>query len=388
MDPDQYLGESLLEQIEKEAESEGERESDLKVAARGPLLYWMRRLEANMREPVWLRTNWRLIRPDESIEADVASSWREALRLSAHGRWRRAAEVFAGLIERLPENPALWWNKGLCLARYGRLEEAAEWVRRYAERVEDEAAAVDIEAFAISLIEAANPSMITCNRYSYRIASRTRLVERLASAPSVQKMQEPDGSHRWVLVGQPLQQGQPVGSETGDGSQLYFAIAAIRMVNDRVEIVPTVDESEEARRQFLAIVGDAIDVGSERSESFQQLTLRARFEQPLFGACTEEILIQRREIVQRYRARYEQHWAETRFNCLDGKTPREAYEEAQLRRRVRAALWLVEQRFFAMGSEPPALREQFGIDPEPSWELDGHNLKEVPPSRLPYLRLD
>jgi len=384
LDPDQRVD---VAKLFREAEKQAKKGKDDSAKLCLLLLEEILELEHYPLEPIWLRAHWRLARPPQGLaDEELSNSWHEALRLSAQGRWRRAAELFGQLAERQPQIAELWWNKGLCLARYGNLQQGAEAIRRYAELVDDDADALDAEALAISLLEEVDPTLLTKKAYDFKIVSRARMIERLADSPRVQKSDRPDGSHCWVLLEGPQQ------SEAGDsdGQQpIQFMSGIIDVSQDTAHLVPLGDNSEEMRRAFLEIVGDSVDLNSEQSYEIDSPVVSAKFEKvPAARSALGGVIERRRKLFARHRADYERGWVDAPFNYLDGKTPREAVAEPGLRRRVRAAVWFVEHRFFAAGEQPPALREQLGLEPEPSWHLNGQAIEDIPPSRLPLLCLE
>ncbi len=380
LDPDQFVDHDELFGEDDSESGEWEEDQVLEKMC-GWLLGTISSMEAEADEPIWLRAQWRLARAKEGLADDVASIWRESLRLAGQGRWRRAAELFGQLIDIVPDVAELWWNKGLCLARYGNFQDAAEAIRRYAALVEDEADALDAEALAISLLEAAEPTTLACKASEFKVLSRAKLTERLTGSPRVGREEHPDGSPAWILLDRP----QSPESEP----QVHFMIAFAKLAENGVRLIQTTDKGEEVKQLFLEIAGDSIDVNSEQAQEICSPLLYVKFEPlPWLHGSTGTALERRNKVQEQYRANYERYWADARFNYLEGKTPREAYQEPSLRRRVRAALWSVEHRFLTRGQPVPRLREQLGIDPEPSWHLNGRKIEQVPPSRLISLCLD
>lgn len=114
---------------------------------RNSLLMQLANFESQRTIPYPFRGRFSLL-PVDIKDETLAKEELRARKVSQLGCWEPAAILYTRLVEKLPQNGALWHNLGLFHAWDGRLKEAAAALHKAAELIEDYDSAVETEALA------------------------------------------------------------------------------------------------------------------------------------------------------------------------------------------------------------------------------------------------
>ena len=114
---------------------------------RNSLLMQLANFESQRTIPYPFRGRFSLL-PVEIEDEALAKEEMRARKVSQVGCWEPAAILYTRLVEKLPQNGALWHNLGLFHAWDGRLKEAAAALHKAAELIDEYDSAVEAQALA------------------------------------------------------------------------------------------------------------------------------------------------------------------------------------------------------------------------------------------------
>jgi len=379
---------AILHCLEKQEFSKDGEESQVDEALVKETREAISRMENNFVVPIWLRLKWELkeLPSDSDADDELRAKWTEACLLAKRGLFRRAAAILNEVAEQRPQLAEARFNEGLCLAAMGLESKAAEALRKYCELAEDENEILEVESFACALTGDYLPGPCERTALYYAVKHPPSLVKQLEESELTGRIDSEKQVKLWGLYSGP--QSNDLDDQADALAAYQPAIALVQQVVPReVRVQCLIEDTDAVRRMFLDIVGDAVDVSSEKRETLEMSPVICLLEPPCrdvgrIGLSRPPVLF------AGHKHNYEKYWPDMPIPCLAGRTPRESVNEPVLRRKIRAALRVVEYQFHSMGFAPPDLRSALGLEPEPKVQLNGVKLADLQPSMLPYVELD
>jgi tetratricopeptide (TPR) repeat protein len=289
--------------------------------------------------------------------------FKKAARLSGIGCFAPAARRFAKLAEQEPENAALWNNVGLCRAWDGDHAGAAEALHRAARLHGEFGMAVECETIAQLLELTADENVISTKVYPYRITtSVSRLLTKLDSHERFGRIPippaEPDSDEDFPVAGYHIFQRAASPEPSTDtptadvltsvlgGLTIYDAAGdqpAKAYVNalegETAEAIRTLLQSAagEDLEPIAAEVEEPLPVGSvPRDYAFLQA------DGNWFVPPKVPSTVRRRLEREKWWRIVADGWANKAFSALNGRTPREAAGDPELKLPLTAGLYVLD----------------------------------------------
>lgn len=330
--------------------------------------------------------------PDDAL---WKSSFTKALEPAMHGAWRKSADDLTALAAKVGDWPAIWHNVAVLRTWLGDVPSAIAAWRKYAAADIPLDDAVEAETLAQSLdVDAYD--QIDVLTLEYGVNDVEALQARLMANPRAQQIpidlarmgseNEPPPKGAWWLLDRPL---------AASGAELTLADVS-RVVGQaflygkqtdrpaRVELVSYRTELAEAQTSLSEIAGDALGtLGKEEVTTHVpavQHLLASNWQLPPDTPLDRRLSL----VDQKRRAAILERWPEMKQKLFGDRSPREAVSDPAERKRLLAAILLVE--LAASPAMPSfdfnALRTTLGL---PSQEpLDP---SQVPLAELSLLRL-
>ncbi len=304
----------------------------------------------------------------------------EAAKFARRGQWRRALQRFESLSESMRETPLVLHARGLLQARLARSTEAAQLYRRLAEVQTDPQDSLEAEAMSVLLHDILNAGIVEDTRYVVEVESADIAFERFHANRRFflyridwrqTGLDGPPPKGAFILLDQPFPTEEewkrileskdfaaiPVqystillfGRETDRRARVEFVIPDLPFLAEGIELVKTTlgDQWEEPKR----------DVVAARSITSALRSL-APMVPPAGTEDDRDALLEGRILVT-----FLNHWGALPQTSLDGKTPQQAAEQPNLRRRVEGLLLTYAAAGVLDSCAHAALRSKLGLPP-------------------------
>lgn len=368
--------------------SEGER--------RHSLLMQLAQFESQRTIPYPFRGRFALL-PVE-LEDESQKEELRARKVSHIGCWEPAAILYKRLVEKHPDNGALWHNLGLFQAWDGRIQEAAKTLHKAAELLEDFDTAVETKTLAQLLDQESIESSYGIVQETIPVSSVSELLTAL------------DGDDRFARV----QNSDDDATEDGGRVVAEFELLTAALPDDLtpeqlpdvvgdITVIDSDGDSESAGPRVLVVALDSdIKKATEAlTDAVGDLAQRNADAKPTYLSRMPELCrlfdwkfhhsdqfgasLYRRLDQERLQRALEE-WTTTSNPLLDGATPEEASKNEDRRVSVAAALRNLDVICNRMGYDPDLsdLRSRLNV-PEPQ-SLE--STAETSVTSLPLLQFD
>ena len=371
--------------------SEGDR--------RNSLLMQLANFESQRTVPYPFRGRFALL-PVE-LDDELQKEDQRARRVSQIGCWEPAAILYTRLVERQPDNGALWHNLGLFRAWDGRLPEAAQALHKAAELIEDFDTAVETEALAQLLDQEYSEDTYGIVQQTVPVSSLSELLtvldgaDRFARVQTTEEETTEDGGRvvaEYEYLSEPL-------ADDPDPDGLPDVLADISVIDTddsseaepRVLVVALDKDIESAEAAFRDAVGDLAGSSEEAqkpSHLSRMPSVCRMFDWKIhhsdqFGSCHYRNLDRQRlnEALDR--------WIREPQKALGDKSPEDAAKDADNLVKVGAGVLTLDVICNRMGYDPELaeIRSRLGIpDPKPLETDENQTITSLP--LLQFGRLD
>lgn len=359
-------------------------------------------LRMNLRAGLPLLMRDYLILADCPPDVPWQERYREATRLSGHGKWRMAESILSELRNETGPEPAIVYSLALLRGWLGDLSEFAAGLHEYASRDVPSDNAIEAEALA-QLVDpnVLDPQLETV-MLTYPIADDELLAGRLAGDKRVEdyamdlpgqgeeETTRPRSTHILLdrlppVSGADIERTevpQVVGFLSIYGKRTD-RVARLELTADRNELLDTVQSL------LKEIAGDSIEeltnteVLTEKSISEESLSWRWRLPNDTSPDHHRKLLAEeRREAILN-------RWTAAPRGALGGKTPQEAAGDPTLQIALAACALIIEQAAVDPAELPlfGELRDQLNLPQPDRFGPDGLDLEHLPLVRLPRLEL-
>ena len=343
---------------------------------RNTLLMQLANFESQRTIPFPFRGRFALL-PVE-LNEELQQEERRARKVSQIGCWEPAAILYSRLIEKQPQNGALWHNLGLFRAWDGRIPEAAEALHKAADLIDDFDTAVETEALAQLLDLEIGGDGYAIVQVSVPVESVSQLLTSLDADGRMARMPSNATDERnetariaaeYELLADPL-------PDEVDPENLPDVLADITVYDadesseagPQVLIVALDDDIKEATALFHAVAGDlaSFDEESEPIPVSRMPQACRLFDWKIHHAEHLGSSHFRKLDRQRLEAALQQ-WLELSSTSLGDESPQEAARDANNLVKVGASIITLDVVCNRMGYDPDLaeIRSRLGI-PVPS----------------------
>lgn len=358
---------------------------------RNSLLMQLANFESQRTIPYPFRGRFSLLDVELQDET-LAKEEMRARKVSHIGCWEPAAILYTRLVEKVPQDGALWHNLGLFHAWDGRLKEAAAALHKAAELIEDYDTAVETEALAQLLDLEVSEESYGVVQQAVPVHSMSALLTALDNDPrfarvlSNDREEQEDGSRiaaEFELLTAPL-------ADKLDPNNLPDVVADVTVLDNdgerggkpRVLIVALDSEIDAATATFREVAGELAQEPEESDRS--QLS---RMPQPcrLFDWKIHHAdKLGSSHFRQLDKARLTdalQQWLETPLESLAAKTPVDFAKDANNLVKVGGSVIVLDVICNRMGYDPDLsdIRSRLGIPaPSPIKAEAGQSITSLP----------
>jgi hypothetical protein len=279
----------------------------------------------------------------------------EALELEAAGKWRQAAEKLALLAAELETEPAPWQQLARLKGQIADTAGQVEALRRFAALDVPWDDAVEAEAIAMLLSEDPLGDRVEISNINWEVEDAGRLEEALAfdrrcikvpfnPAELADDDTPPPKSVYWLLSCREPAKDEPLTGENMPrmlGQMMLFGRQTDRAA--RLELLGVSHSEREAVEQLLrGLGGDALS-GEPRHEVVAHMSASQEMLQAQWWPPEDADPTQVNAVVEEYqRDALLQRWPELKLGALDGRSPADAVNDESLRRRVAAAMLVLQ----------------------------------------------
>lgn len=239
---------------------------------RSQLLMQLANFESQRTIPYPFRGRFALL-PAELSDEELAKEELRARRVSQIGCWEPAAILYSRLVEKIPDNGALWHNLGLFRAWDGQIAEAATALHKAAELIEDADVAAETEALAQLLDLEISEDNYSVQQVTIPISSVSELLTRLEDDENFAVVRDSDNAENEQearIAGEFELLGAPVASDV-QPSDLPDVVADITVIDadeddeigPRALVVALETDIEKSAEAFRKIAGDLANASDE-----------------------------------------------------------------------------------------------------------------------------
>ncbi len=324
-----------------------------------------------------------------------------ALKASGRGQWRAAEGIFASLRDKVGPEPAIVYNLALVRGWLGDVERFAAGLHEFARLDVPEHQSVEAEALA----QLVNPKLIDpvleTVRLAYAVKDEDALAEKLSSDKRIEeypldptKLEEdavrPRSTH--ILLDKVTPPANPDLKRDEIPSVLGFLSFYGKRTDRGAQLELTTDrtaEFEDVKKLLVEIAGETLgeileeEVVAEKSVSEDSLSWRWRLPP---GTPIEQ---RRRFVAEERRSAIMERWTASPRAALNGKSPKEAAGDADLRIPLLASALIIEQA----AGEPSELelfdrvRGVLGLPPAEVIDPADVDVAQISIVRVPHLNL-
>ncbi len=327
----------------------------------------------------------------------------QASRLADQGKWQEAVAIVDRLGQRYGADPTLVFNRALLGGWLADDRALVAGLHAYAQLDVPLDDAIDAEAIAQLLDPDQKEQTLDSVRQAYSVTDQDLLVSVLAADRRLQHFRvdpsmfadsdEPPPRHTYALLDKPMPESG-VGLSREAVPRFAGIIAVYGRQTDRPERLElTVDQGpafDATIQSFKEIAGDALGAMTDEKVIGKvtptEQALNWRWHMPRDTPRDDR----RRLLNDERRAAMVERWPELPRPALDGKTPREAADDPQLRIPLMATVSILEQGAVARGESETIveLREKLGLpQPEPI-DPGSESVSALPLVRVPRLKLE
>jgi hypothetical protein len=328
----------------------------------------------------------------------------QAEKLADHGKWQEAVRIIDGLGQRYGADPTLVFNRALLGGWLADDRSLVAGLHAYAQLDVPLDDAVEAEAIAQLLDADLKEQPLETVKQTYAVTDQDALVGRLAADRRIQHFHldpsafahgdEPPPRHTYALLDQPMpESGADLTRERVP--RLVGIMAVYGRQTDRAERLEiTLDRGpafDAAVAALKEIGGEALGELSEEkvigSVSPTEQALNWRWHMPRDTPPE----LRRRLLAEERRIAMLERWPTLARSGLNGKSPREAAGDAQLRIPLMAAVLILEQGTTGRDNETIAqLRQDLGLpQPDPiETAAAGQRMIGLPLVRVTRLKMD
>lgn len=354
--------------------SQGER--------RNNLLMQLASFESQRTIPYPFRGRFSLM-PVELSE-DLQAEELRARKVSQIGCWEPAAILYTRLVEKQPNNGALWHNLGLFRAWDGRIPEAAQAMHKAAELLDDYDTAVETEALAQLLDQEISPDRYNIVQLTIPVHSLSELLTVLDADNRFERVkisEEETSDDDGRVVGEFELLTKPLGEEP-DADNLPDVLADVTIIDadddgkagPRALLVALDQDIDQAAAAFREVAGELVREIEEDSEPavLSRIPKSCQlFDWKIHHTDTFSAAHYRTLDRQRLDAALEK-WLETPQAALDDSSPVEFAKDANHLVRVGASVLMLDVNCNRMGYDPDLsdIRSRLGIPAPKPLDLD------------------
>ncbi len=350
----------------------------------------------------WLKCTYDLLEPPEGLESDQLESFQAAIVEADEGLWARAAARFKQLAnEGIAESIH---NFGLCCVWLANPTTAIKALRDYIRRLGPTTKSVDLEALCQLIEPLRDDDKVEQVRLVWALSDREGLRKTLHDASQARREvafqgsgpldpSEPESTEAEIFaLLKPIDSSGPNASQ-GDVI-LREVVARIFVGEDTVELegFDRGREIDTLRERFLQLAGTSIPPAHPKTKSVSfvsgaRLALKVEWVVPSDSSGLE---VRRRQAEEQRRILTEV-WPSVPNPSLGYQTPREAAKRGGDQIALRAAFCLLESESNEAFRLLTKLRDELGVPPEPTPDLNELNTETEHPGRydrLPIEELD
>ncbi|MCR9197028.1 MAG: tetratricopeptide repeat protein [Planctomycetaceae bacterium] len=348
---------------------------------RNSLLMQLANFESQRTIPYPFRGRFALL-PVELEDPQLQKEDVRARKVSQIGCWEPAAILYSRLVEKCPENGALWYNLGLFRAWDGRLKEAAEALHKAGSVLEDFDSAVEAEALAQLIDLEISQDNYAIVQETVNVSSVSELLTRMDAAGRFARVQSSNNEDQveGSRVAAEFEFLTEEAAEKPDPAQLPDVIADITILDSdensggpRALIVALEDDVEKAISAFREL---AEDLAAEPEEGSRNQLSRMPSQCRLFdwkihhadGIGSSRF----RELDQERLANALQNWLSSPLAALGDASPADAAKDDDNKVRVGGSVLTLDVICNRMGYDPDlsGVREQLGVTPPAPMPID------------------
>ncbi|MDA1017788.1 MAG: hypothetical protein O3A00_25440 [Planctomycetota bacterium] len=369
-------------------------------------------LESNAEIPYPLRSVHQLAvyagTPEREEEAQKAA------RLASFGCVTAATQRFERLLESEPENPILWQNVGFCRAWDGESSRAAEALHKASKLHENIGAAVECETIAQLLKFRDTESLQNVRSLEFKVESVSKLLTALDEASRFKRFeipagmldnedQPPTGAYN-IIDREVAEDFQP---SADDLESIPKVLAEMTVFDEDAE------EELEQRAYITGLEGEGLDEAArlfeEAASGLCELVEDEDDEDSIIESIPADLVpfqwrwhlptklsgsIRRSLENSKWNQLLSETWPDTPFEVLDGKTPREASQDPELKVALTSLVYVLDayctQNSYA--ADLNGLANVLGVELLPELELTPdlnlNSLTAMQLHRLPVSQLD
>lgn len=348
---------------------------------RNSLLMQLANFESQRTIPYPFRGRFALL-PVELEDAELQKEDVRARKVSQIGCWEPASILYSRLVEKKPDNGALWYNLGLFRAWDGRLKESAEALHKAGECLEDYDTAVEAEALAQLIDLEISKNNYAIVQETVGVSSVSELLTRMDGAKKFARVQSSSNDDQ-VDGGRVAAEFEFLTEEPGDApdpDQLPDVIADITVLDHdeasggpRVLIVALEDDVEKALESFRELAGELAaesDDGSRNQLSRMPSQCRL-FDWKIHHA--DKIGSSKfRELDQKRLAAALESWVEAPLETLGDVSPSDAAKDANNLVKVGGSVLTLDVICNRMGYDPDLseIRRRLGVAAPGAMEIE------------------
>jgi tetratricopeptide (TPR) repeat protein len=323
--------------------------------------------------------------PNIPVPAEFEKEYKKGTKLSSIGCWDAAANVFAALADKLPDQPELLRAAGLCCAWDGDGRRAAELLHQAAAKLSDFSTAVEAEVLAQLLDLTHTLEKVSQLATRGDVASASRLLSALDEHPRLARQAvsvEPDAVNavvaRYDVLDRPALTERDIPTLTCDAVPYVIGRVVILEERDGRPAQALIDGRagapfEQTLELVKEIAGDQISWHSEPPVAISEAPrdFENLFWQWSFPPSTPLNVFRklRREQLQ---DRVYNQWPVRPLETLKGKSPAEAAQDPSMRVAATAAVYVLD-------AACSRLRHRLDL----SRIFQSLNLEPLPPLTLP-----
>ena len=340
-------------------------------------------------------------RPDG---AEWEARFEEARKLLGRFQWSKAIPAFEELANDFPKEPSVWLALAYARMLRGNSDGAIEAFSTYADLDVEFEMAVEVETMARLLSDDPLGDMVEYKELHYPVLDVERLNEALLAEPRALSHPNPSEARDDSDEIPPkaafglLDRAIPKEDDELTAATLPLTVAITRLFGrqtDReayldVRVVDPLRFSKiEGFLKGLETLGEPVEVESDQPLPRVSLTRKALF--PIDALSQQLPPLRQAELLDEIRhAEFEDTWCALPLGILDGKTPDGAAGDPAYRRRLAAAVLIVESWQDEMKTEYDfnRLRMRLKIPTLGPVEAEGGELTRLRPSRWHRLRTE
>jgi len=352
--------------------------------------------------PLLLKDDSALGTPPE--DAPWKERFDDAMQPLRHGSWQGALERFEALVDDVPDSPLIWRHVARLRGWLADTEGSRDALRRFAALADNLDDAAEAEATAMLMSDDPLGDFMDILILEATVADPDRLLAELALSDRAVKVavdqagwddeQSPPPKGSYVLIDRPTPESAE-GLTLDAIPQVAGQTFVFGKQTDRdawLELVGVAaSEAEDVKELIGRVAGDAV-----RSDMKQETLARVSASRRLLERRWRLPQDVTPEQVEALAAEHVDHallrqWPELKLGALDGRSPREAARDEQLRPRVLAAVMILKdyvEQDLDPGFDFNRLRGELGLPELAPIDAAAVNMAELPLVRLEQIDVE